>query len=99
MRGSSVALLAALLLGGCAVEPWDREGTWHATGVNDRNLRAMIVDPGHLSRGAAPAVASRGEAAGRSTGRLGFPAVPATGVTDGPGVPNLPALRTNDVGR
>lgn len=98
MNRSAAALLAALLVGGCATEPWDREGTWRATGVNDANLRAMIVDPAHLSRGAQPAVASRGEAAARSTGRLGFPASPSQGVTAGPGVPNLPPLRTSDVG-
>lgn len=99
MRWSSTALLAAILLGGCATEPWDREGAWRSTGVNDANLRAMIADPSHLSRGAQPPVAARGEAATLAAGRLGFPAQPAQGVGTGPGVPSLPPLRTSDVGR
>jgi hypothetical protein len=100
MRWSSAALLATLMLGGCTVpDSWDREGAWRATGVNDRNLQAMIADPSHLSRGAQPSVATRGEAAAQSAGRMGFPATPAQGVGTGPGVPSLPPLRTSDVGR
>jgi hypothetical protein len=28
-------------------------GTWQAAGVNDRNLRAMLADPSHATRGVA----------------------------------------------
>jgi hypothetical protein len=40
----------AVALCGCS-DPYLREGTWHATGVNDDNLRAMIADPGDLKWG------------------------------------------------
>lgn len=49
----------ALALGVVACAPdtylaptdFEREGTWQADGMNDRNLRAMVADPSHLTRG------------------------------------------------
>lgn len=60
----ALPLLAAACQG--PLEPHERPGTWQASGVNDANLRAMIADPAHLDRGAAPASASRGEPAARA---------------------------------
>ena len=48
----------ALVLGACAPDTYfppsdfERAGTWQAEGINDRNLRAMVADPAHLTRGA-----------------------------------------------
>ena len=72
MRSAALPLLALLapLLGACALDPFDRPGTWSApqgaVNANDANLRTMIVDPRDLtagtgednssSRAAAPAV-------------------------------------------
>jgi hypothetical protein len=49
-------LLAPFLLAGAAAlcgctDPYQREGTWHATGVNEDNLRALVADPADLERG------------------------------------------------
>jgi hypothetical protein len=64
----------ALATGGCIdPEPYTRPGTWQATGANDANLRAMVVDPAQLTRGVAPAVPSTGEAAALAAARLGGP--------------------------
>ena len=51
------ALALALGLGACAPDTYlpptdfERAGTWQAEGINDRNLRAMVADPSHLTRG------------------------------------------------
>jgi hypothetical protein len=50
MRATTL-LLCLLALGGCNREPFLQDGTWHAEGLNDRNLRAMVADPAHLQRG------------------------------------------------
>jgi hypothetical protein len=102
MRWPSAALLAPLLLSGCIAttnDPWNRDGAWRSSGANDANLRAMIADPPHLSRGAQAPTAARGEAAALATGRLAFPSTPTQGQSTGPGVPNLPPLRTGNVGQ
>jgi hypothetical protein len=64
-----VLLGLPLLLGACAYEPWERPGTWQQTGANEANLRAMVVDPTHLTRGVAPATPSRGQPAARAVAR------------------------------
>lgn len=65
-----ILLLLPLLAAGCMTpEPFDRQGTWRATGANEANLRAMAVDPSHLDRGIAPATPTRGEAAVRGIRR------------------------------
>jgi hypothetical protein len=49
-----VALIALLgSLSGCAglIDPYKREGTWAPTGINDDNLRLMVVNPADLQRG------------------------------------------------
>lgn len=61
----TLALLPALAtvigLMGCAPDTYfpptdmERAGTWQAEGINDRNLRAQVADPSHLTRGAAAA--------------------------------------------
>jgi hypothetical protein len=56
MRRPMLLLLHTLLLAGTAVlggcsDPFQREGTWHSTGVNDDNLRAMVADTRDLDRG------------------------------------------------
>jgi hypothetical protein len=47
----SILLALPLLLGACAIDPFDRPGTWKPEGVNDSNLRAMVADPHDLTRG------------------------------------------------
>jgi hypothetical protein len=48
----AITLLFCLLaLAGCTSDPMLRDGTWHAEGLNDRNLRAMTANPSHLTRG------------------------------------------------
>ncbi len=54
LRISSMAAAAALVaLGGCSLarDPIEQPGTWRATGANEHNLRAMVMDPSHLERG------------------------------------------------
>ena len=56
MRRLSLLLLSPFLLAGTAAlcgctDPYQREGTWHATGVNEANLRALVADPSDLERG------------------------------------------------
>ena len=68
MRGlliPTLLLLAACQPGGDFARP----GTWQATGVNDRNLRAMLVEPSHATRGAATDE-ERGVAGSAPIGRL-----------------------------
>jgi hypothetical protein len=49
-------LLAAATLGGCDfMDPYQRPGNWRPSGVNEANLRAMLVNPADLS---APAPSS-----------------------------------------
>lgn len=42
---------AAAVLSACTDDPFERPGTVAPRGLNDANLRAMIVDPAHLRRG------------------------------------------------
>jgi hypothetical protein len=44
-------MAGAAALCGCS-DPYLREGTWHATGVNNDNLRVMVADPTDLKWGA-----------------------------------------------
>lgn len=44
----ALLLLAACEGGGAGL---DRPGMWQPSGVNDRNLRAMLADPDHLNEG------------------------------------------------
>ncbi|MBR0673000.1 hypothetical protein [Neoroseomonas soli] len=66
-RRTTAILGLALALGACAPDTYfppsdiDRAGTWQAEGINERNLRAQIADPAHLTRGAAAAT-DRGDA-------------------------------------
>ncbi|WP_458094595.1 hypothetical protein [Roseomonas sp. WA12] len=65
-----LSLIALLLLAGC--QPggdFARPGTWQATGVNDRNLRSMLAEPAHATRGVA-AQEERGSAGSMPVGRL-----------------------------
>lgn len=60
-RHIPAALVVALALGACGSDNYfpandiDRRGTWQAEGINDRNLRAQVADPAHLTRGAGAA--------------------------------------------
>jgi hypothetical protein len=52
-----LTLLGVLaLLGGCAglKDPYERSGTYKLTGVNDDNLRLMLVNPVDLQQGKGP---------------------------------------------
>jgi len=57
------------LLGGCAglADPFQREGTWSTSRINDDNLRAMIVNPVDLQQGAGPPDTLGAEAAAAVT--------------------------------
>ncbi len=78
-----------LALGACGTDNYfpaqdiDRRGTWQAEGINDRNLRAQVADPAHLTRGAGAAT-DRGEAGARAAQALSEgrrPRLPA-GISD-----------------
>jgi hypothetical protein len=52
----ALSALALVALAGCAEIPsdqFDRPGTWQPTGVNDANLRAMLVNPNDMVVGQA----------------------------------------------
>ena len=106
MAPRAVPILGLLLvLGACAPDTYfppsdfERAGTWQAEGVNDRNLRAMVADPAHLSsgvgaasdRGAQGAAAVRALEAGRrpalpaGLSDIGTQGATAAGVTSGGG--------------
>jgi hypothetical protein len=59
LAAAAVAALAA-----CTDDPFERPGTVAPRGLNDSNLRAMVVDPAHLRRGL-EANATRGDAGAR----------------------------------
>lgn len=90
MARKAIPILAvALGLGACAPDTYfppndfDRRGTWQAEGINERNLRAQVADPAHLTRGAGAAT-DRGEAASAAVRQLqrgARPALPA-GLSD-----------------
>ena len=67
-RHIPVGLVLALALGACGSDNYfpgqdvDRRGTWQAEGINDRNLRAQVANPAHLTRGAGAAT-DRGDQA------------------------------------
>ena len=66
----AIAVVASLAIGGCSDQPEiDRPGTWKPTGLNDRNLRAMIADPQDLYAGES-APTTRGNGASRAVTRL-----------------------------
>ncbi len=48
-------LIGALIVSGCSAydltDPYNRPGTYNPTGVNDANLRAMVVNPHDLVEG------------------------------------------------
>ncbi len=80
MRGSSssnvalrwmlIASVCAIALSACSDRPEiDRPGTWHPTGANEQNLRAMVANPRDLYAGER-ATTSRGDSAARAVTRL-----------------------------
>jgi hypothetical protein len=64
-------ILAMLLLAACQGEGGDfaRPGTWHSSGANQSNLRAMLDDPQDARRGRA-AIGDRGQAGAVAVRRL-----------------------------
>lgn len=64
-----LALAAVLGATGCTEPEIDRPGTWKAVGINDQNLRAMLVNPQDIYVGTA-ATTSRGDAGSRAVTRL-----------------------------
>jgi len=91
MARHSIPAVVALVLGATACAPdsylaptdFERRGTWQAEGVNDRNLRAMVADPSHLTRGVGAAT-DRGQAGAAAVRALEAgqrPALPA-GLSD-----------------
>ena len=63
-RPLAAAAAIAALLAACTDDPFDRPGTVAPRGLNDANLRAMVVDPAHLRRGV-DAPTARGDAGSR----------------------------------
>lgn len=105
-RRAAPILGLVLVLGACAPDTYfppsdfERAGTWQgAEGVNDRNLRAMVADPAHLTagvgaasdRGSQAAAAVRALEAGarpplpQGLSEIGGGAGGAAGVTSGGG--------------
>ncbi|HEY8610831.1 MAG TPA: hypothetical protein VIL69_06005 [Roseomonas sp.] len=76
-----------LSLAGCGTEVHERPGTWQSTGVNDRNLAAMLENPADLHHGRVEA-GERGAAAAPPIRRLNEGKRPA-----------LPAVRASTVGQ
>jgi len=69
---SRLGWVAVALLGmaGCSeIDPLTKEGTWHPTGANDANLRAMVAVPSDLAFGRSARTAD-GEQAARAVDRL-----------------------------
>ncbi|MBP0493876.1 hypothetical protein [Roseomonas indoligenes] len=66
---AALLLLAAPLLAACARDDFSRAGTWQPTGMNERNLQAMLADPADAARGVA-AAEERGTAATAPIDRL-----------------------------
>ena len=66
---SLLVALTAFCIAGCTQPEIDRAGTWKATGINDQNLRAMLVnqDDAYVGTGT---VTSRGNGASRAVTRL-----------------------------
>lgn len=84
------ALILTLGLAACAPDTYfaptdfERAGTWQADGVNDRNLRAMVADPSHLTRGVGAAT-DRGAAGAAAVTALECgrrPPLPRTTLSD-----------------
>ena len=63
-RNCLAAAAAAAVLAACTDDPFERPGTVAPRGLNDANLRAMVVDTAHLRRGL-EATTSRGDAGAR----------------------------------
>ena len=74
-------LAAAASLAACTADPFERPGTVAPRGLNDANLRAMVVDPAHLRRGVGTD-ATRGDAGTKPVDLLRSgkrPALPGNG--------------------
>ena len=90
-RLASFSTLAAVLgLVACAPDTYfpptdfERAGTWQAEGINDRNLRAMVADPSHLTRGVGAATdrGAAGAAAVSAMQRGARPPLPQISLTE-----------------
>lgn len=102
------ALLPLILVAGCAAEPFERPGTWRATGANEQNLRAMVANPADLERGQQATTPARGDPAASAATRLsrrtgGVTLGPASqsgtaGIQTG-GAPGMAPAGGNNVGR
>ncbi len=68
MRG---VLALTLVLDGCAgaQDPFQREGTWQPTQINDANIAAMVVDKRQLTEGVGDD-ASPGQLSAQAVARL-----------------------------
>lgn len=71
VRGGIVlaSLIVSMGLSGCTQPEIDRPGTWQATGANEQNLRAMLVDPRDATIGTG-AITTRGDSGARAVTRL-----------------------------
>jgi hypothetical protein len=49
----SAVLLGTLALAGCTtiIDPFQREGVWRPSGVNDANLASQVANPADLAQG------------------------------------------------
>ena len=63
-----ILLAAAASLTACT-DPYSRPGTWHATGVNQDNLLAMLADPDDAAWGVTQ-IGSNGQLAAAAVTRL-----------------------------
>lgn len=80
-RTCLMAAVSTALLAACTDDPFERPGTVAPRGFNDANLRAMVVDPAHLRRGAG-ASTTRGDVGATAVDLLRSgkrPNLPSTG--------------------
>ena len=68
-RLSLLLITTAISAAGCNDADYNRPGTWKPTGINDQNLRAMVVNPQDMYSGTA-ATTSRGDNGSRAVARL-----------------------------
>ena len=69
MRRTIAILFLPLAAAACDREPFERPGTLRATGINQANLQAMLVEPDHARQGIA-AEGSSGATAADAVDRL-----------------------------
>lgn len=85
MRSCNITLLLTLsALTGCGTDPLTRKGLWNASGVNERNIQAMLANPRDYveGRGAQDSNGNLGAMAVRRYNRDKVPELPRGSSSD-----------------